>query len=175
MNGETVFIQHYDSPCGKMVLASVGDELCLCDWSEMPCAERNMHRLARLMHASFKTEPTSVLEQAMAQLNEYFAGSRTTFTISLRPVGTDFQQRVWNALLSIPYGTTRSYKDIALSIGNPKAIRAVAQAIGANGISIFIPCHRVIGTNRSLTGYAGGLPTKHTLLSLENRKRKVKI
>lgn len=108
MNGETVFIQYYDSPCGKMVLASVGDELCLCDWSEMPCAERNMHRLARLMHASFKTESTSVLEQAMAQLNEYFA------------------------------------------------------------ISIFIPCHRVIGTNRSLTGYAGGLPTKHALLSLEN-------
>ena len=168
MNGETVYIQHYDSPCGKMVLASVGDELCLCDWSEMPCAERNMHRLARLMHASFKIESTSVLEQAMAQLNEYFAGTRTTFTIPLRPVGTDFQQRVWNALLQIPYGATRSYKDIALSVGNPKAVRAVAQAIGANGISIFIPCHRVIGTNHTLTGYAGGLPTKHTLLSLEN-------
>lgn len=158
MNGETVYIQHYNSPCGNMVLASVGDELCLCDWSEMPCAERNMHRLARLMHASFKTESTSVLEQAMAQLNEYFSGTRTTFTIPLRPVGTDFQQRVWNALLQIPYGATRSYKDIAIGVGNAKAIRAVAQAIGANGISIFIPCHRVIGTNRSLTGYAGGLP-----------------
>ena len=171
MNGETVYNQHYDSPCGKMVLASVGDELCLCDWSEMPCAERNMHRLARLMHASFKTESTSVLEQAMAQLNEYFAGTRTTFTIPLRPVGTNFQQRVWNALLQIPYGTTRSYKDIAISVGNAKAIRAVAQAIGANGISIFIPCHRVIGSNRSLTGYAGGLTTKHALLSLENPQK----
>lgn len=109
MNGETVYIQHYDSPCGKMVLASVGDELCLCDWSEMPCAERNMHRLARLMHTSFKIESTSVLEQAMAQLNEYFAGTRTTFTIPLRPVGTNFQQRVWNCSKShtAPHAVTK--------------------------------------------------------------------
>lgn len=106
----------------------------------------------------------------MAQLNEYFAGTRTTFTIPLRHVGTDFQQRVWNALLQIPYGTTRSYKDIAIGVGKAKAIRAVAQAIGANGISIFIPCHRVIGSNHSLTGFAGGLEAKRMLLEMEHRR-----
>ena len=84
--------------------------------------------------------------------------------------GTDFQYEVWNALLNIPYGTTKSYKDIAQSIGKPQAVRAVAGAIGANGISILIPCHRVIGCNNSLTGYAGGLEAKKVLLGIETQK-----
>lgn len=82
-------------------------------------------------------------------------------------IGTDFQQRVWNELLNIPYATTKSYKEIALSISKPKAIRAVAGAIGANGISILIPCHRVVGKDKSLTGYAGGLGAKRMLLEIE--------
>ena len=85
-------------------------------------------------------------------------------------MGTDFQYEVWNALLNIPYGTTKSYKDIAQSIGKPQAVRAVAGAIGANGISILIPCHRVIGSNNSLTGYAGGLEAKKVLLGIETQK-----
>lgn len=163
-------LQHYDSPCGRLVLASIGDELCLCDWNDMPSAERNMRRLARYTNASFKTETSSVLEKTKRQLDEYFAGKRKTFDIRLHLVGTGFQHEVWNALLSIPYGATKSYKDIAQSIGKPKAVRAVAGAIGANGISILVPCHRVIGSNNSLTGYAGGLEAKKVLHRIETQK-----
>lgn len=136
----------------------------------MPSAERNMRRLARYANASLKTETTSVLEETKRQLDEYFAGKRKAFDIRLRLVGTDFQHEVWNALLNIPYGATMSYKDIAQSIGKRQAVRAVAVAIGANGISILIPCHRVIGSNNSLTGYAGGLEAKKVLLGIETQK-----
>lgn len=163
----TIHIQPYYSPCGEIVLASVGDELCLCDWSGKPCAERNKRRLARYLNTYFKAETNAILEEVKRQLNEYFAGTRRAFDIPLRTVGTDFQQQVWNALLSIPYGETRSYKEIATSIGKPQSIRAVAGAIGANGISILIPCHRVVGSNHSLTGFAGGLQAKQALLNLE--------
>lgn len=168
-----VNIQYYDSPCGQLVLASSDGELCLCDWNGMPCAERNRRRLARYMNASFKTATTSVLEDTKRQLDEYFAGKRKSFDIQLRMVGTCFQQQVWNALTDIPYGTTKSYKDIAQSIGKPQAVRAVAGAVGANGISILIPCHRVIGSDNSLTGYAGGLEAKRELLRIEAQEGKV--
>ena len=164
---QKVNIQYYDSPCGEIVLASVGDELCLCDWNFMPCAEKNRRRLVRLLNAEFVMEPSAVLEQTKKELDEYFARKRTSFDIPLHPVGTEFQHRVWQALLEIPYGETRSYKDIALRVNNLKGVRAVAQAIGANGISILIPCHRVIGTNHSLTGFAGGLQAKRLLLETE--------
>lgn len=167
-----ICIQYYDSPCGRLVLASFADRLCLCDWSDNPFAERNMRRLTRNMKTSFKTETTSVLEETKRQLDDFFAGKRKAFDIQIRLVGTDFQQQVWNALLSIPYGVTKSYKEIAQCIGKPKAVRAVAGAIGANGISILIPCHRVIGSNRSLTGYAGGLVAKRMLLGMETTEHK---
>jgi len=170
----SIHIQYYDSPCGEIVLASMGNELCLCDWNEMPCAERNKHRLVKYINAEFKVETSYVLEQIKKQLDEYFAGTRKTFDIPLHPVGTEFQQQVWNALLEIPYGETRSYKDIALSIANLKGIRAVAQAIGANGISILIPCHRVIGSNHSLTGFAGGIEAKRILLQIERGNNNIK-
>ena len=170
----SIYIQYYDSPCGEIVLASMGNELCLCDWNEMPCAERNKHRLVKYMNAEFKVETSYVLKQTKKQLDEYFSGTRKAFDIPLHPVGTEFQQQVWNALLEIPYGETRSYKDIALSIGNTKGIRAVAQAIGANGISILIPCHRVIGSNSSLTGFAGGLEAKRILLEIEREMSNIK-
>lgn len=162
-----VNIQYYNSPCGEIILASMGDELCLCDWNEMPCAERNKHRLLLYMKADFKIETSPILDQTKKQLDEYFAGNRKIFDIPLHPVGTDFQKKVWHALLEIPYGETRSYKEIAISIGKANGIRAVASAIGANGISIFVPCHRVIGSNHSLTGFAGGLDAKRKLLELE--------
>lgn len=160
-------IQYFNSSCGLFVLASFGDKLCLCDWSNNPCAERNKRRIERYLNASFKIETTSILEETKRQLDEYFAGNRKAFTIPLHLVGTDFQQQVWNELLNIPYGATISYKEIAQNIGKPKAVRAVAGAIGANGISILIPCHRVIGSDKSLTGYAGGLKAKKMLLQIE--------
>ena len=165
---QAVNIMSYDSPCGKLVLASAGNALCLCDWQEMPCAERNKRRLERILNAQFINESSPVLEQTARELNEYFAGKRKTFDIPLHPVGTDFQKRVWDALLEIPYGETRTYKEIARSVNNPKGVRAVAGAIGTNGISILIPCHRVIGLNHSLTGFAGGIEAKRQLLETEH-------
>ena len=164
-----ICIQYYNSPCGELILASMGNELCLCDWNGMPCAERNLCRIGRYVNADFRTEPSSVIEQTKRQLDEYFAGSRKEFDIPLHPFGTDFQLQVWRALFDIPYGKTRTYMEIAKSIDNAKGVRAVAQAIGANSLDIIVPCHRVIGSNHSLTGFAGGLDKKRFLLELERR------
>lgn len=108
----------------------------------------------------------------LRQLKEYFAGTRTVFALSLAPAGTLFQQSVWNALQNIPFGETRTYAQIAAAIGNPRACRAVGMANHRNPIAILIPCHRVIGANAALTGYAGGLERKKLLLALENKHPK---
>lgn len=108
-----------------------------------------------------------VLLEAERQLNEYFSGKRKTFSVKLDFTGTEFQKAVWNALLTIPYGETRSYGEIAVQLGNPKAVRAVGAANGKNPISIIAPCHRVIGSTGKLTGFAGGLEAKSLLLKLE--------
>lgn len=115
--------------------------------------------------------PTPLLEKAARQLEEYFAGQRKKFSLPLAPKGTEFQLRVWQALLQIPYGETRSYGELAAMVGNPKACRAVGGANHRNPLSILIPCHRVVGTKGSLTGYAGGLSVKEFLLKLESEAR----
>ncbi len=109
-----------------------------------------------------------VLEDAVSQLNEYFKGERKTFSIKINPEGTDFQKRVWGALLTIPFGKTTSYLQLSKDLGDVKAIRAVANANGKNPLWIIVPCHRVIGTDGSLTGYAGGLQRKQWLLEHES-------
>jgi methylated-DNA-[protein]-cysteine S-methyltransferase len=108
------------------------------------------------------------LTDAVSQLQEYFEGKRTQFDFKMNPQGTEFQQKVWKGLLQIPYGKTMSYLDLAKQLGDVKAIRAVASANGKNPLWIVVPCHRVIGTDGSLTGYAGGLWRKKWLLELEN-------
>lgn len=108
--------------------------------------------------------------EAQKQLEEYFSGKRTVFDLPLQPQGTEFQQAVWEALQEIPFDETRSYGDIAKAIGKPKAARAIGQANNRNPIAIVIPCHRVIGSNHQLTGYAGGLWRKEFLLDLEQKK-----
>lgn len=110
---------------------------------------------------------TEILQEAGKQLQNYFLGKQKEFTLPLAPSGTEFMQSVWNSLCCIPYGETRSYKDIAISIENPKAVRAVGLANNRNPIPIFIPCHRVIGANGKLVGYGGGLHIKEQLLKLE--------
>jgi methylated-DNA-[protein]-cysteine S-methyltransferase len=105
--------------------------------------------------------------EACRQLSEYFAGKRSEFLLPLQAQGTEFQQQVWQALQTVPYGETASYREIAEKIGNPKAVRAVGQANNRNPIAIVIPCHRIIGMNKQLTGYAGGLERKAFLLTLE--------
>lgn len=114
-----------------------------------------------------RDEQHPVLRQAVTQLDEYFAGLRNEFDLPLAATGTDFQNQVWQALTTIPYGETWSYQDFANAIGNPKAVRAVGLANGKNPISIVVPCHRVIGKSGKLTGYAGGVERKQRLLALE--------
>ena len=119
--------------------------------------------------AEFTVQETPLLQKAAAQLSDYFAGRRTCFDLPLAPSGTDFQKSVWAALQTIPFGETRSYKDIAVQIGRPKASRAVGMANNRNPLAVVVPCHRVIGQDGSLTGYAGGLPAKQYLLDLEKQ------
>lgn len=158
----------YESPCGTLMLGSFADRLCLCDW-QMGHEHNNRvnGRLRRMLGAEFEAGGSPVIDEAKIQLDEYFAGARREFDVPLLFAGTDFQRRVWAALLTIPYGQTVSYGEMARRIGMPTAVRAVANANGANAISIFAPCHRVIGSDRKLTGYAGGLAAKTFLLQME--------
>ncbi len=162
-----VFIQRYVTPCGELVLGSLGDKLCLCDWIVERHRERVDRRLRTELGCIFVESESEVIREAARQLDEYFVRKRTVFTVPLLFVGSDFQQRVWRQLQNISYGETVSYAEVARRIGQPTAVRAVANANGANAISIFVPCHRVIGSNRTLTGYGGGLDTKRFLLDLE--------
>ena len=115
-------------------------------------------------------EETALLQEANRQLQFYFAGQLESFTLPLAPVGTDYMQRVWEALRAIPYGETRSYREVAAALGNPKAARAVGLANNKNPLPLFIPCHRVIGANQKLVGYRGGLSVKEQLLTLEKHR-----
>jgi len=163
----TICIIKYNSPCGVLILGSFGDKLCLCDWQEGKHRSHVHNRLKKILDAEFSYRHSAVLDAAVSQLDEYFNGRRTVFSIPLLFIGTDFQKLVWNTLLTIPYGKTISYGDLARIIGHPSSVRAVANANGANAISIFAPCHRVIGSNGSLTGYGGGLHAKKYLLATE--------
>jgi methylated-DNA-[protein]-cysteine S-methyltransferase len=120
-------------------------------------------------------DDAGTLDEAARQLTEYFAGDRTTFDLALAPHGTEFQQRVWMALRTIPYGETRSYGNIAAAVGSPSSSRAVGAANGRNPLSIIVPCHRVIGSNGHLTGYAGGMEVKRWLLAHEQAGQRLPL
>lgn len=162
-----IIIDTYLSPCGELLLGSYEGKLCLCDWNVPDRREKTDKRIMAELDAEYMQGSSEVLQLAKGMLDEYFARQRRTFDIPLLFVGSDFQKQVWEALQGIPYGSSCSYRDLAASIDNPKAVRAVAAANGANAISIIVPCHRVIGTDGSLTGYAGGLQAKRFLLDLE--------
>jgi methylated-DNA-[protein]-cysteine S-methyltransferase len=149
-----------NSPVGNLVLVASDEGLAGILWErERP------HRLQLTISGEDAAHP--VLVEAERQLREYFSGRRREFALKLDPAGTPFQRSVWNALLTIPYGETRSYAQIARQIGRPTAVRAVGAANGRNPLSIVAPCHRVIGSTGKLTGFAGGLDTKASLLALE--------
>jgi len=168
MNETNVILTHrYESPCGLLTLGSLDDRLCLCDWPVAKHLEHSKLRLKRRLNCTFQERPSAVIEKTEQQLDEYFAGKRRAFDVPLLFAGTDFQKTVWKFLLAIPFGKTISYSEMATRIGMPKAVRAVANATGANPISLLVPCHRVIGSDCSLTGYAGGLEAKRLLLELE--------
>lgn len=164
---KVIVTKRYLSPCGPLILGTYGNALCLCDWDY---AERRRiidRRLQQIFGADFEEGDNDVLDRAISQLDEYFSGKRRDFDIPMAFAGKGIKAQVWHELLKIPYGVTACYSDIATRIGRIRAVRAVASAIGANPISIFVPCHRVIGKDGSLTGYAGGLPAKLHLLALE--------
>ena len=148
------------SPVGELTLVARGEALAAILWQD---DKPTRVRLGELREDG--THP--VLLQTQQQLREYFAGTRQQFEVPLDFAGTDFQKQVWQALLTIPFGQTRSYGEIARQIGRPAAVRAVGAANGRNPVSIIAPCHRVIGATGALTGFAGGLEAKQTLLALE--------
>ncbi len=164
---KTIWIKTYDAPCGKLVLGDLDGKLCLCNWMNKKQGDAVNRRLCKGLQAEMKMGTSAVIEQAISELEAYFKGERKTFDVPLLFCGTTFQQTVWNELLKIPYGTTCSYALLAERIGQTKAVRAVANANRMNALSIFVPCHRVIGSNGTLTGYAGGLPAKEMLLHTE--------
>ena len=158
---------HYRFPCGEMMLGSFDGRLCLCDWIDSRRRASVDQRLQRILNANYVEGSSDVIEKAKNQLDEYFLSKRREFDIPLLFIGTDFQKKVWNELLNIPYGATVSYGELSRRIGMPNAVRAIANANAVNAISIIAPCHRVIGSNGSLTGYGGGLERKSFLLELE--------
>ncbi|WP_150569361.1 methylated-DNA--[protein]-cysteine S-methyltransferase [Pseudomonas fluorescens] len=151
------------SPVGVLTLVARGDRLAAVLWEQ---ERANRVRLGELL----RDDEHPLLQQTALQLGEYFAGQRRHFELELDFAGTAFQREVWAALLTIPFGETRSYGDIARQIGKPSAVRAVGAANGRNPLSIIAPCHRVIGASGSLTGFAGGLQAKQFLLALEGRQ-----
>ena len=157
----------YHAPCGDLLLGSFNGKLCLCDWAAEKRHESVRRRLQRILQAGFEEGTSDIIREAEIQLDEYFNRRRTVFDVPLLFVGTDFQKTVWRSLAGIPYGRTLSYSALARRIGSPKAVRAVANANGANALSIFAPCHRVVGNDGSLTGYGGGLAAKKFLLDME--------
>jgi methylated-DNA-[protein]-cysteine S-methyltransferase len=152
-----------DSPIGRLKLVATDEGLAGILWE-------NDHPDRVRLHIVAEDNSHPVLLETERQLKEYFAGRRKEFAVTLDLAGTDFQRKVWNALLTIPFGETRSYGQIARQIGNPDAGRAVGAANGRNPVSIIAPCHRVIGSTGKLTGFAGGLDTKARLLALEGAK-----
>jgi len=162
-----IYVQQYHSPCGDLLLGSLSDSICLCNWVT---AEKVTVRVARMLDAVYIDTPSPTTQEAALQLDEYFRSERTQFTLPLVFAGTDFQKRVWAELQTIPFGTTITYGEQAKHIGNGKAVRAVAAANGANAISIIVPCHRVVGLNGKLTGFGGGLEAKAFLLKHEAKQ-----
>lgn len=150
-------IFYYETPIGKIGIAEENSKIT-----------NVLFKNSSISH-EFKLEETPILIEGNKQLQEYFLGKRKSFTLPLNPIGTEFMKNVWSSLCDIPYGETRSYKEIAQIINKDKAYRAVGLANNKNPIPIFIPCHRVISSNGNLTGYFGGLEIKSYLLELEKQ------
>lgn len=170
-----IIIQYYTTPVGDLILGTYDNEVCLCDWRYRKQREAVDQRIQNSLNATYEEGHSPIMDNLKKQLEEYFNGTRQSFDIPLKFCGTDFQQRVWKELLKIPFGKTLSYLDLSLQLGDKKAIRAVAAANGANAISILVPCHRIIGSNGELTGYAGGLSAKKKLLQLEGSSTQMNL
>lgn len=162
-----IIIDRYPSPCGELVLGDCQGQLCLCDWalaSHRTAIDRRISRWTGLQLEEGRTELT--IETA-GQLDEYFSKQCEMFSLPLLLCGTEFQREVWRYLLTIPYGETISYLDLAGEVRRPEAVRAVANAVGANALAVIVPCHRIVAASGALGGYSGGAEAKRNLLLLE--------
>ena len=162
-----IFQKHINTPVGKMRIAASDEGICLFDFQYRKSIDAIVTRIETISGQQLVEGDHPHFKLLETQISEYFLGTRKEFDLPLHLVGTPFQKRVWEGLLTIPYGETRSYKQQSIFLGDEKAIRAVAGANGENGIAIISPCHRVIGSNGSLTGYGGGLQRKKWLLDHE--------
>ncbi len=163
----TIFSVRIETPLGAMVACAVDQGVCLLEFADRPTLEKQLSTVRKLFNGRIIESESVHFEILRQQLNEYFEGKRKVFTVPLITPGTPFQQSVWKELQNIPFGVTRSYKQQSIALNNQEAIRAVANANGLNRIAIIIPCHRIIGNNGSLIGYAGGLWRKQWLLDFE--------
>ena len=162
-----IITRRWRSPCGVLELGSLGGRLVMSDWVDGWHRRATLSRTERLLNATFEEGDSTLLDKAQTELEEYFAGRRLTFSVPTLAAGSDFQKRVWEALQAIPWGSLVTYSELAAKLGSPRAVRAVANAVGANPLSIIIPCHRVIGADGTLAGYGGGYAAKRALLALE--------
>ena len=167
-NEKTIInIVRLTTPIGPMFSCATHQGICLLDFTDRKMLETEFKDLCKRLNAVILPGENPYLTQVQSELSEYFSGKRKTFSVPLHTPGTNFQQSVWNILQEISYGTVRTYKQQAIAMNNPKAIRAVASANGHNRVSIIIPCHRVIGSDGKLVGYGGGLHRKKWLLEFE--------
>jgi methylated-DNA-[protein]-cysteine S-methyltransferase len=162
-----IHITYYKTDFGELIIGAYEGKLCLCDWRYRKMRNRIDERIQKGLNSNYVLQEDEITTLTIQQLAAYFQNIRTLFDIPLLFVGTDFQKTVWQSLLQISYGETTTYLQLATQLHNKEAIRAVAAANGANAISIIVPCHRVIGSNGALIGYAGGLNAKQQLLELE--------
>lgn len=155
------------TPLGPVLAGAVDEGICLLEFADRQWLERPCERLEERLDALLRPGQHPHFITLEEQLGEYFTGRRTAFDLPLVLPGTSFQRRVWTELQRIPYGETRTYRQLAESLGNPKAVRAVGKANGDNRLAILVPCHRLIGSDGWLTGYGGGIWRKERLLRLE--------
>ena len=164
LGGAVFFRTQIETPLGAMYACATDQGICLLEFDN----RKNLEVQLKGLGGTIEDDESPFFPQLRKELAEYFNGKRTEFTVPLDFVGTDFRKQVWTELVKVPYGKTVSYLQLAKAIGNEKAVRAVANANATNKIAIIVPCHRVIGSDGSLTGYAGGLERKRRLLELEN-------
>lgn len=162
-------IQFYKTKIGDLILGSFDEKLCLLDFRYRKMRKTVDTRIKNGLNAEFVETKNETIKQAKNQLDEYLNGNRKEFNLPLLMIGTEFQKRVWESLMKVPYGATSTYLQLAKEIGNEKAVRAVANANGANSMSVIVPCHRIIGSDGQLVGYGGGLSVKKHLLNLEQK------
>jgi AraC family transcriptional regulator of adaptative response/methylated-DNA-[protein]-cysteine methyltransferase len=167
-----IFFSHLSTPIGEMVFCYFDNKLNLLEFVDRKMLETELQFLKDKLQGVFIYKNSKFSDKVTKQIKEYFDGSRTSFSIKLDPIGTDFQKNVWNGLVNISYGKVISYKEQANYLKIPSAVRAVASANGKNMISIIIPCHRVIGSDGKMAGYGGGIERKKYLINIEKNNAK---